>query len=65
MENAADYYINYCFQKEVDYNHMRTSLPIYFQSAKSYFDKLESNDLCEFVYGNQSDNKDDKLLHKC
>ena len=33
-QNAADFYIDFCFKKEVDYNKMRTSLPLYFQEAK-------------------------------
>ncbi len=48
--SAADYYIEFCFEKEVDYNAMRTNMPIYFEGAKGYFEKLESKELCEFVY---------------
>lgn len=42
-ESAADYYIQFCFQKEVDYNKMRTNMPVYFQGIQSIFDNLESS----------------------
>ena len=64
-QNAADYYIDNCLKKEVDYNKMRTSLPLYFQEAKPYFDALESEGLCEFVYGKGSATADEKLLKTC
>ncbi len=63
--NAADFYIDYCFKKEVDYNKMRTNLPTYFEGAKSYFDNLESSNLCDFVYGSNSTSKDSNLLVTC
>ena len=44
---------------------MRKNMPAYFEGAKTYFDNLESSELCDFVYGDNSDTQDQKLLQVC
>jgi len=51
IQSASDYYINFCYQKEVDYNKMRTSMPLFFDGAKNFIDEMESGNLCNYVYG--------------
>lgn len=51
--NATDYYIDFCFQKEVQYNKMRINLPLYFDKAADYILGMESGNMCEIIYSGQ------------
>lgn len=55
MFAATDYYLDFCYQKEVAYNHMRISLPVYFDKAASFIDEMESINMCDHVYTGQFD----------
>lgn len=50
MHVATEYYIDFCFKKEVDYNQMRIEIPPYFKSAEGYIDEMESSNMCEHIY---------------
>jgi hypothetical protein len=39
---ATDYYLDFCFQKERQYNKMRITLPPFFEGAKTFIDNIES-----------------------
>lgn len=47
---ATDYYLEFCFNKEADYNKMRIDLPPYFRSMSDYFKVIESDQFCESIY---------------
>jgi hypothetical protein len=39
---ATDYYLDFCFQKEKEYNKMRVNMPLFFKDANDYILKMES-----------------------
>lgn len=50
MLAATDYYLDFCYQKEVAYNHMRIELPIYFDLSSNFIDEMESINMCDHIY---------------
>jgi hypothetical protein len=47
---ATDYYIDFCYKKEVAYNQMRINLPTYFKKAENFILEMESANMCDHVY---------------
>ena len=47
---ATEYYLDFCYQKEEEYNAMRVNPPKFFKSALSYIESMESSSMCDSIY---------------
>ena len=47
---ATDYYLDFCYQKEEEYNAMRVNVPKFFKGAQSYIESIESSSMCDSIY---------------
>jgi hypothetical protein len=48
--SAATYYMDSCFVVEKSYLELRKNLPIYFNEAEEYMDKIEEEGLCDYFF---------------
>ena len=52
---AANYYMNYCLEKEADFLKMRVNPPSYFQDAMPFLQSLENQQICDTVFATDPD----------